>query len=224
MTPLSYSDGNLSGRREIRAILLVNRKEKTETDAVASVSVFSSVIRNQRSSGLIFDDSPERPAHPLDDARYEGVAHAEVLETLTHTGIGPVLREALDLIGLVRREDAELLRLGIADDMGGTVHGALAGQHGACWLIEGIWKSNRAFGIDIGVASLCDTLHSLCTFEVLPLMDIFWEVVFGVDAFIEQAAECRHGPPPVSRDGFHGPEFPVFHEACGLEWEVEGDR
>ena len=101
MTPLSYSDGNLSGRREIRAILLVNRKEKTETDAVASVSVFSSVIRNQRSSGLIFDDSPERPAHPLDDARYEGVAHAEVLETLTHTGIGPVLREALDLIGLV---------------------------------------------------------------------------------------------------------------------------
>lgn len=44
-------------------------------------------------------------SHTLDATSDESIAHAEVLEAVTHAGIGPVLREALDLIGFIRCQE-----------------------------------------------------------------------------------------------------------------------
>lgn len=56
-------------------------------------------------SVLTVNDLTESLPHALDAAGDEGVTHAEVLEAVAHASVSPMFREALDLIGLVRRQE-----------------------------------------------------------------------------------------------------------------------
>lgn len=73
----------------------------------------------------------------LEHLRYasdnERIAHAEILHTVGHSRISPVLGKSLYLIGLVRREESQPAGIQVFDHMRAAIRRSLAGEHSAGW-------------------------------------------------------------------------------------------
>lgn len=110
-------------------------------------------------------------ADAMRDTRDQGIAHAEGSMAIGHAGVGPALRESLELIELVGDKTAETT-VGALDDMLKTAgsRAAFARENRAAWLVGSIWEAHGSLGIRVRKARLLiGALFAFAALEVAPV-------------------------------------------------------
>ena len=159
-------------------------------------------------------------SHTLDAASDESIAHAEVLEAVTHAGVGPVIREALNLIGFIRCQETQAASIQVLYDVGTAVRRPFAGQHRAGRTVNRIREGNRSFREGILVPRLRCALNLLRAFQVLPFIEVIAEIILLRDIMIHDIAQ-EFVRSVIIRLCLDGRDMAVRHVACRLERESE---
>lgn len=110
-------------------------------------------------------------ADAMGDTRDQGIAHAKGSMAIGHAGIGPTLREALELIELVGDKTTETT-VGALDDMLKTAssRATFARENRAARFVDGIRKTHGSLGIRVRKARfLVGALFALAALEVAPV-------------------------------------------------------
>lgn len=103
------------------------------------------------------------------------VTHAEGSMTIGHAGVGPALRESLELIELVGNKTTETT-VGALDDMLKTAgaRAAFTCENRAAWFVDGIREAHGSLGIRIRKARLLvGALFAFAALEVAPVGKLF---------------------------------------------------
>lgn len=114
-------------------------------------------------------------ADAMRDTRDQGIAHAEGSMAIGHAGVGPALRESLELIELVGDKTAETT-VGALDDMLKTAgsRAAFARENRSTRFIGGIREAHGSLGIRVRKARLfVGALFAFAALEVAPVRKLF---------------------------------------------------
>ena len=114
-------------------------------------------------------------ADAMRDTRDQGIAHAEGSMAIGHAGVGPALRESLELVELVGDKTTETT-VGALDDMLKTAgsRAAFAREDGAARFVGSIREAHGSLGVRVRKARLfVGALLALAALKVAPVGELF---------------------------------------------------